>query len=157
MNHSISVSYQEDADEVIRILSKSEPSILVSVCASPCMVNLDPAATLQTLRRLEDTMGVSVPLTISMAAMALRLGAVAQYTELMERHAEVKMMQSLTNANGSIFFHSSYYILGKTPNYSCNMNTIYKWMCCMFCVTVFCSVCIKRCGLHSDAAGVWVY
>ncbi|XP_015247536.1 PREDICTED: Hermansky-Pudlak syndrome 3 protein isoform X2 [Cyprinodon variegatus] len=83
---------QEDADDVIRILSKSEPSILVSVCASPCMVNLDPAATLQTLRRLEDTMGVSVPLTISMAAMALRLGAVAQYTELMERHAEMLLV-----------------------------------------------------------------
>ncbi|XP_023195982.1 Hermansky-Pudlak syndrome 3 protein isoform X2 [Xiphophorus maculatus] len=83
---------QEDADEVTRIFSQSEPSMLVSACASPCMMNVDPAATLQILQRLEETAGVSVPLTITMATMMLRLGNMAQYTELMERHAEMLLV-----------------------------------------------------------------
>ncbi|XP_054913676.1 Hermansky-Pudlak syndrome 3 protein isoform X3 [Poeciliopsis prolifica] len=83
---------QEDADEVARIFSQSEPSMLVSVCASPCMMNVDPAAALQILQRLEETSGVSVPLTITMATMMLRLGDVARCTELMERHAELLLV-----------------------------------------------------------------
>ncbi|XP_047231628.1 Hermansky-Pudlak syndrome 3 protein isoform X2 [Girardinichthys multiradiatus] len=83
---------QEDADEVTSIFSQSEPSMLVSVCASPCMMNVDPAATLQMLQHLEDTSGVSVPLTITMATMMLRLGNMARYTELMERHAEMLLV-----------------------------------------------------------------
>ncbi|MED6241560.1 hypothetical protein ATANTOWER_019703, partial [Ataeniobius toweri] len=83
---------QEDADEVTSIFSQSEPSMLVSVCASPCMMNVDPAATLQMLQHLEDTSGVSVALTITMATMMLRLGNMARYTELMERHAEMLLV-----------------------------------------------------------------
>ncbi|MEQ2282845.1 hypothetical protein AMECASPLE_004957 [Ameca splendens] len=83
---------QEDADEVTSIFSQSEPSMLVSVCASPCMMNVDPAATLQMLQHLEDTSGVSAPLTITMATMMLRLGNMARYTELMERHAEMLLV-----------------------------------------------------------------
>uniref|UniRef100_A0A096LPR8 HPS3 biogenesis of lysosomal organelles complex 2 subunit 1 n=1 Tax=Poecilia formosa TaxID=48698 RepID=A0A096LPR8_POEFO len=83
---------QEDADEVTRIFSQSEPSMLVSVCASPCMMNVDPAATLQILQRLEETAGEAVPLTITMATMMLRLGNMAQYTELMERHSEMLLV-----------------------------------------------------------------
>ncbi|XP_014903092.1 BLOC-2 complex member HPS3 isoform X4 [Poecilia latipinna] len=83
---------QEDADEVTRIFSQSEPSMLVSVCASPCMMNVDPAATLQILQRLEKTAGEAVPLTITMATMMLRLGNMAQYTELMERHSEMLLV-----------------------------------------------------------------
>uniref|UniRef100_A0A3B5LJG1 Uncharacterized protein n=1 Tax=Xiphophorus couchianus TaxID=32473 RepID=A0A3B5LJG1_9TELE len=83
---------QEDADEVTRIFSQSEPSMLVGACASPCMMNVDPAATLQILQRLEETAGVSVPLTITMATMMLRLGNMAQYTELMERHTEMLLV-----------------------------------------------------------------
>uniref|UniRef100_A0A1A7W9Q6 Hermansky-Pudlak syndrome 3 n=1 Tax=Iconisemion striatum TaxID=60296 RepID=A0A1A7W9Q6_9TELE len=83
---------QETADEVIDIFSQSEPSLLVTVCASPCMMNVNPARTLQILQCLEDTAGVSVPLTITMATMMLRLGNLPQYTELMERHAEMLLV-----------------------------------------------------------------
>lgn len=85
------MSPQEAADEVIDVFSQSEPSLLVNVCASPCMTGISAARTLQILQRLEDTAGVSVPLTITMATMMLRLGDLQQYAELMERHAEVKM------------------------------------------------------------------
>ncbi|CAG5863249.1 unnamed protein product [Menidia menidia] len=83
---------QEAADEVIDIFSQSEASLLVSVCASPCMMNVDPARTLQILQRLEESAGVCVPLTITMATMMLRLGDLQQYTELMGRHAEMLMV-----------------------------------------------------------------
>ncbi|KAF7202799.1 BLOC-2 complex member HPS3 isoform X2 [Nothobranchius furzeri] len=82
----------ETADEVIDIFSQSEPSLLVTVCASPCMKNVNPARTLQILQCLEDTAGVSVSLTITMATMMLHLGNLPQYTELMERHAEMLLV-----------------------------------------------------------------
>lgn len=85
------MSPQEEADEVINIFSQSEPSLLVNVCASPCMMNVSVARTLQILQHLEDTAGVSVPLTITMATLMLRQGDLSQYTQLMERHAEVRM------------------------------------------------------------------
>ncbi|TKS74237.1 Hermansky-Pudlak syndrome 3 protein [Collichthys lucidus] len=83
---------QEGADEVIDIFSQSEPSELVIMCASPSMVNLSPARTLRILQRLEDTAGVSVPLTITMATMMLLLDDLPQYTQLMERHAEMLLV-----------------------------------------------------------------
>uniref|UniRef100_H3D451 HPS3 biogenesis of lysosomal organelles complex 2 subunit 1 n=1 Tax=Tetraodon nigroviridis TaxID=99883 RepID=H3D451_TETNG len=83
---------QETADEIVDIFSQSEPSQLVSVCVSPSMVNIDPARTLQILQHLEDTMGVSVTLTITMATMTLRLDDLAQYTQLMGRHAEMALV-----------------------------------------------------------------
>ncbi|XP_072245089.1 BLOC-2 complex member HPS3 isoform X2 [Leuresthes tenuis] len=83
---------REAADEVIDIFSQSEPSLLISVCASPCMINVNPARTLQILQRLEDTAGVSVPLSLTMATMMLHLGDLQQYTELMARHAEMLMV-----------------------------------------------------------------
>ncbi|XP_034386846.1 Hermansky-Pudlak syndrome 3 protein isoform X3 [Cyclopterus lumpus] len=83
---------QEAADEVIDIFSKSEPSQLVSVCASPSLMNISPAQTLQILQHLEDKAGVSVPLTTTMATMMLRLDDMPQYTHLMERHAEMLLV-----------------------------------------------------------------
>ncbi|XP_027146173.1 BLOC-2 complex member HPS3 isoform X3 [Larimichthys crocea] len=83
---------QEGADEVIDIFSQSEPSELVSMCASPSMVNISPARTLRILQRLQDTAGVSVPLTITMATMMLLLDDLPQYTQLMERHAEMLLV-----------------------------------------------------------------
>ncbi|XP_078114534.1 BLOC-2 complex member HPS3 isoform X1 [Sander vitreus] len=83
---------QEAADEVIDIFSQSEPSQLVSVCASPPMINISPAQSLQVLKHLEATAGVSVPLTITMATMMLRLDDLPQYRQLMERHAEMLLV-----------------------------------------------------------------
>lgn len=82
---------QQTADEVIDIFNQSEPSQLVSVCVSPAMVNISPARTLQILQHLEDTTGVSVTLTITMATMMLLLGDLPQYAQLIDRHAEVRM------------------------------------------------------------------
>ncbi|XP_039984437.1 Hermansky-Pudlak syndrome 3 protein [Xiphias gladius] len=83
---------QESADEVIDIFSQSDPSELIGVCASPSMINISPARTLRILQNLEDTAGVSVPLTITMATMMLRLDDLPQYTQLMARHAEMLLV-----------------------------------------------------------------
>uniref|UniRef100_A0A4W6F700 HPS3 biogenesis of lysosomal organelles complex 2 subunit 1 n=1 Tax=Lates calcarifer TaxID=8187 RepID=A0A4W6F700_LATCA len=83
---------QESADEVIDIFGQSDPSELITVCASPSMINVSPARTLQILQRLEDTAGVSVPLTITMATMMLRLDDLPQYTQLINRHAEMLLV-----------------------------------------------------------------
>nr|XP_046247372.1 Hermansky-Pudlak syndrome 3 protein isoform X2 [Scatophagus argus] len=83
---------QEVADEVIDIFSQSEPSQLVSVCASPTMLNISPARTLQILQHLEDTYEVSVTLTITMATMMLLLDDLPQFTQLMERHSEMLLV-----------------------------------------------------------------
>ncbi|XP_077440279.1 BLOC-2 complex member HPS3 isoform X2 [Vanacampus margaritifer] len=83
---------QEAADEVIDIFSQSEPCQLISVCASPTMTNVNPTRTLQILQRLEDSAGVSVALTITMATMMLRLDDLPQYTQMMERHAEMLLV-----------------------------------------------------------------
>ncbi|XP_060890327.1 Hermansky-Pudlak syndrome 3 protein isoform X2 [Labrus mixtus] len=85
---------QEAADDVVDIFSQSEPSELVSVCASPPMTNISPARTLRILQNLEDTAGVSVPLTITMATMMLLMDDLPQYTQLMERHAEMLLVYS---------------------------------------------------------------
>ncbi|CAN9500710.1 unnamed protein product [Ophioblennius macclurei] len=83
---------QEAADEIVHIFSQSEPSMLVSVCASPSMSRVSAGRTLQILQHLEDTAGVSVPMTIAMATMVLRLDDLPQYTQLMERHAEMMLV-----------------------------------------------------------------
>uniref|UniRef100_A0A3P9DGU2 HPS3 biogenesis of lysosomal organelles complex 2 subunit 1 n=1 Tax=Maylandia zebra TaxID=106582 RepID=A0A3P9DGU2_9CICH len=88
----IFLSLQEAADQVIDIFSQSEPVMLISMCTSPCMINVSPARTLQILQNLEDSVGVSVSLTITMATMMLRLGDLQQYTQLMERHAEMLLV-----------------------------------------------------------------
>ncbi|XP_068614246.1 BLOC-2 complex member HPS3-like [Brachionichthys hirsutus] len=77
---------QEAADEVVAIFSQSEPSQLVGVCVGPAMANMSPARTLQALRRAEATAGVSV------ATMMLLLDELPQFTQLMERHAEMLLL-----------------------------------------------------------------
>lgn len=84
------LSPQETANEVIDIFSQSEPSQLVDVCASPIMIHASPARTLRILQHLEDTAGVSVTLTITMATLALRLDDMLQFRQLMDRHSEVR-------------------------------------------------------------------
>ncbi|XP_062306201.1 Hermansky-Pudlak syndrome 3 protein isoform X1 [Osmerus eperlanus] len=80
---------QETADEVLQVFNRTEASQLPRVCASPALVNASPAAALAHLDRLEATAGPSVPLTLSKAAFALRMGNLPLYTHHMGRHAEM--------------------------------------------------------------------
>ena len=90
-NSNITLHLQEAADEIIDIFSQTEPSQLVTVCASPAMADVSPAKVLRRLQHLEQATGMSVPLTVTMATMSLRLDDLRRYTELMEKHAEVRV------------------------------------------------------------------
>ncbi|KAK7888613.1 hypothetical protein WMY93_024173 [Mugilogobius chulae] len=83
---------QEAADEVIDIFSQSEPLQLMGVCSSPIMVHVSPSRTLEILGRLEESAGVSVTLTITMATLALRLDNRTLYRQLMDRHSEMQLV-----------------------------------------------------------------
>ncbi|KAJ3599729.1 hypothetical protein NHX12_033685 [Muraenolepis orangiensis] len=83
---------QEAADEIIDIFSRTEPSQLANVCASPAMASVSAAKVLRRLQHLEQATGMSVPLTITMATMALRLDDLQRYTELMDKHAEMLLV-----------------------------------------------------------------
>lgn len=83
---------QEAADEVVDIFSQSEPSQLVDVCSSPMMIHVSPARTLRILQHHEDTAGVTVTLTITMATLALRLDDSQQFRQLMDRHSEMLLV-----------------------------------------------------------------
>lgn len=96
---------QEAADEVVDIFSQSEPSQLISVCASASMINISPDRTLRILQHLEDTTGVTVPLTITMATLMLRLGDMPQFTHLMERHAEMLMVYGFIEEPRLLLLH----------------------------------------------------
>ncbi|KAM8883472.1 BLOC-2 complex member HPS3 isoform 2-T2 [Synchiropus picturatus] len=82
----------ESADEVVDIFSEAEPSELVRVCSSPCMIRVNAARTHEILQRLECAKGVQVPLTVTMAAMMLQLGDITRFTQLMERHGEMQLV-----------------------------------------------------------------
>ena len=96
-NSNIMLRLQEAADEIVAVFSQSEPSQLVTVCASPAMAQVSPAQVLRRLQHLEHATGMSVPLTVTMATMALRLDDLQHYTELMGKHAEVRVRGGSTS------------------------------------------------------------
>ncbi|CAB1332269.1 unnamed protein product [Coregonus sp. 'balchen'] len=79
---------EETANEVLDIFGVAEPSQLPHVIASPSMVRASPDSGLAHLERLEAIGAPSVPLTLSKAALALRMGDLQLYRQHMDRHTE---------------------------------------------------------------------
>ncbi|XP_041696530.1 Hermansky-Pudlak syndrome 3 protein isoform X2 [Coregonus clupeaformis] len=80
---------EETANEVLDIFGAAEPSQLPHVIASPSMVRASPDCGLAHLERLEAIGAPSVPLTLSKAALALRMGDLQLYRQHMDRHTEM--------------------------------------------------------------------
>uniref|UniRef100_A0A4W5PDF6 HPS3 biogenesis of lysosomal organelles complex 2 subunit 1 n=1 Tax=Hucho hucho TaxID=62062 RepID=A0A4W5PDF6_9TELE len=80
---------EETANEVLDIFGVAEPSQLPHVIASPSMVRASPDSGLAHLERLESIGAPSVPLTLSKAALALRMGDLQLYRQHMDRHTEM--------------------------------------------------------------------
>uniref|UniRef100_A0A673VKA7 HPS3 biogenesis of lysosomal organelles complex 2 subunit 1 n=1 Tax=Salmo trutta TaxID=8032 RepID=A0A673VKA7_SALTR len=80
---------EETANEVLDIFGVAEPSQLPHVIASPSMVRASPDSGLAHLERLESIGAPSVPLTLSKAALALRIGDLQLYRQHMDRHTEM--------------------------------------------------------------------
>ncbi|KAJ7986208.1 hypothetical protein DPEC_G00337580 [Dallia pectoralis] len=79
----------ETANEVLDIFNAAEPPQLPHVIASPSMVRASPACGLAYLARLESITGASVSLSLSKAALALRMGDTQLYRQQMDSHAEM--------------------------------------------------------------------
>lgn len=76
---------------MLDIFGVAEPSQLPHVIASPSMVRASPDSGLAHLERLESIGAPSVPLTLSKAALALRIGDLQLYRQHMDRHREVSV------------------------------------------------------------------
>ncbi|KAM9478436.1 BLOC-2 complex member HPS3 isoform 4-T4 [Salvelinus alpinus] len=80
---------EETANEVLDIFGVAEPSQLPHVIASPSMARASPDCGLAHLERLESIGAPSVPLTLSKAALALRMADLQLYRQHMDRHTEM--------------------------------------------------------------------
>ncbi|KAG7488116.1 hypothetical protein MATL_G00031010 [Megalops atlanticus] len=80
---------EETANTMLDIFSAAEPAQLPHVVSSPFMRSASPASALAHLERLEASGAPSVTLTLTQAALALRMGDIQQYKQQMDRHAEM--------------------------------------------------------------------
>uniref|UniRef100_W5M0H8 HPS3 biogenesis of lysosomal organelles complex 2 subunit 1 n=1 Tax=Lepisosteus oculatus TaxID=7918 RepID=W5M0H8_LEPOC len=78
----------ETADKVLEVLGAAEPSQLPHAVCSPAMRNASAAGAFALLDRLEAAVP-SVAVSLSKAAVALRMGSLQQYKQHMDRHAEM--------------------------------------------------------------------
>nr|XP_034357395.1 Hermansky-Pudlak syndrome 3 protein isoform X1 [Arvicanthis niloticus]XP_034357396.1 Hermansky-Pudlak syndrome 3 protein isoform X1 [Arvicanthis niloticus] len=96
INHSLYENLEELSEElaakVAQIFHAAEPKQLPHVLSSPSMKNIDPLTALHYLRKL-DTCGVSpVLVTLTKAAVALKMGDLDTYRNEMKSHSEMKLV-----------------------------------------------------------------
>ncbi|KAG2463140.1 HPS3 protein, partial [Polypterus senegalus] len=76
------------AEQVLTIFSSTEPSQLPHVVCSPSMINGNPATTFTCLEKWE-AITPSVTVTLTKAAIALKMKDLQLYKRQMDRHAEM--------------------------------------------------------------------
>nr|BAC29524.1 unnamed protein product [Mus musculus] len=97
INHSLYENLDEElskelAAKVAQIFHMAEPKQLPHVLSSPSMKNIDPLTALHYLRKL-DSCGVSpVLVTLTKAAVALKMGDLDMYRNEMKSHSEMKLV-----------------------------------------------------------------
>ncbi|XP_051012915.1 BLOC-2 complex member HPS3 isoform X1 [Acomys russatus] len=97
INHSLYENLDEELSEeltakVAQIFHVAEPKQLPHVLSSPSLKNIDPLTALRYLRKL-DTCGLSpVLVTLTKAAMALKMGDLDMYRNEMKSHSEMKLV-----------------------------------------------------------------
>lgn len=68
----------------------AEPKQLPHVLCSPSLKNINPLTAVSYLRKLDTSGSSSVLVTLTKAAMALRMGDLDTYRNEMEIHSEVR-------------------------------------------------------------------
>nr|XP_008759093.1 BLOC-2 complex member HPS3 isoform X2 [Rattus norvegicus] len=97
INHSLYENLDEELSEelagkVAQIFHVAEPKQLPHVLSSPSMKNIDPLIALHYLRKL-DTCGASpVLVTLTKAAVALKMGNLDMYRNEMKSHSEMQLV-----------------------------------------------------------------
>ncbi|XP_006007914.1 Hermansky-Pudlak syndrome 3 protein isoform X2 [Latimeria chalumnae] len=82
---------EETAANVLYIFSVADPHQLPHVVCSPCLKDACPGIVMDYLQKLEDN-SPSIVLTLTKAAMALKMKNLQLYGKEMERHAEMMMV-----------------------------------------------------------------
>ncbi|XP_073916415.1 BLOC-2 complex member HPS3 isoform X4 [Castor canadensis] len=97
INHSLYENLDEELSEelaarVAQLFHAAEPKQLPHVLCSPSMKHTDPSLALSYLRSL-DTCGLSsILVTLTKAAMALKLGDLDMHRKEMQSHSEMKLV-----------------------------------------------------------------
>ncbi|XP_020836579.1 BLOC-2 complex member HPS3 isoform X1 [Phascolarctos cinereus] len=97
INHSLYENVDEELSEVLaakvsQIISATEPKQLPHALCSPCMKNIDPLIAMNTLKKLNTSGLSSVLVTLTKAAMALKMGDLNTYKNEMKCHTEMELV-----------------------------------------------------------------
>ncbi|XP_019388112.1 PREDICTED: Hermansky-Pudlak syndrome 3 protein isoform X1 [Crocodylus porosus] len=95
LNHSLYEELNEElskesAAKVLQIFHLAEPNQLPHVLCSPCMKNVCPSMAMDYLQKVERIVPTLV-VTLTKAAMALKMGDLETYKREMDRYTETKM------------------------------------------------------------------
>ncbi|XP_023476850.1 BLOC-2 complex member HPS3 isoform X2 [Equus przewalskii] len=97
INHSLYENLDEELSEelaakVVHMFHVAEPKQLPHVLCSPSLKNINPLTAVSYLRKLDTSGSSSVLVTLTKAAMALRMGDLDTYRNEMEIHSEMKLV-----------------------------------------------------------------
>ncbi|XP_018424398.1 PREDICTED: Hermansky-Pudlak syndrome 3 protein-like [Nanorana parkeri] len=96
LKHSLCEELEEQLSEevaltVLQIFKAAEPQQLPNMLSSPCMVNVCPAKAMGFLEELESVAGSAV-ISLTKAAMALRMHDLQKYETEMQHHQETHLL-----------------------------------------------------------------
>ncbi|XP_072474363.1 BLOC-2 complex member HPS3 isoform X2 [Notamacropus eugenii] len=97
INHSLYENMDEELSEelaakVSQLFSVAEPKQLPHALCSPCMKNIDPLTAMNYLKKLNTSGFSSVLVTLTKAAMALKMGDLNTYKNEMKCHTEMELV-----------------------------------------------------------------
>lgn len=96
LRHSLCEDLEEQLSEemalkVLQIFKAAEPQQLPNMLSSPCMANVCPAKAIDFLEKLE-SVACSAVISLTKAAMALRMHDLQKYEAEMQRHPEILLL-----------------------------------------------------------------
>lgn len=85
----LSCSPKELAAKVVQMFHVAEPKQLPHILCSPTMKNINPVTAMSYLRKLDTSGFSSVLVTLTKAAVALKMGDLDMHRNEMKSHSEV--------------------------------------------------------------------
>ncbi|XP_027628161.1 Hermansky-Pudlak syndrome 3 protein isoform X2 [Tupaia chinensis] len=97
INHSLYENLDEELSEelaakVVQMFHAAEPKQLPHILCSPSMKNTNPLTAMSYLKKLDTSGFSSILVTLTKAAMALKMGDLDMYRDEMKSHSEMKLV-----------------------------------------------------------------
>ncbi|XP_045047962.2 BLOC-2 complex member HPS3 isoform X2 [Desmodus rotundus] len=97
ISHSLYENLDEELSEelavkVVKMFHVAEPKQLPHILCSPSMKNINPLTAMNYLRKLDTSGFSSILVTLTKAAMALKMGDLDMYRNEMKSHSEMKLV-----------------------------------------------------------------